>query len=93
MSQRSNLIFYEIIYAWLAQYSKFKYFVRNPYIVMFDIVFSVKAEVAPTEVIKVVGCISELGSWNPHNAPSLIFKRGSWEGVKIKVEYGNIVAI
>jgi hypothetical protein len=45
---------------------------------MFDIVFSVKVEVTPTDVIKIAGSLLELGAWNPHNAPTLVFKKGAW---------------
>jgi hypothetical protein len=45
---------------------------------MFDVLFSVKADAASYEVIKIVGSLPELGAWDPHLAPSLAFKKGVW---------------
>lgn len=56
---------------------------------MFDIVFSVRVEVNQDEVVKVVGCLPELGTWNPEKALVLVLKKGCWESAKIKVLQGK----
>lgn len=56
---------------------------------MFDIVFSVRVEVNQDEVVKVVGCLAELGTWNPEKALVLVLKKGCWESAKIKVLQGK----
>jgi hypothetical protein len=45
---------------------------------MIEVLFSVKADVAPNQLVKVVGSLPELGVWNTHLAPSLVFKKGIW---------------
>lgn len=46
---------------------------------MFDIVFNVKVDTQPDEVVKIVGCLAELGAWKPEKALVLVLKKGGWE--------------
>jgi hypothetical protein len=55
-----------------------------------DILFMVKVDLEAGEQIRVVGSLPELGVWSPDRAPSLTFRKGSWESIRFRVVEGKL---